>query len=262
MAGIFQKLTDSIKSNMLLFWLYFIAITAAELLTVLVEIWAGLACHALILVAFIIQPVFIAEPQRRDLILGLSLIPLIRIISLSLPLIQLPQILWYPLIYIPLLAATIVVMRTVGLKPGQIGLIKNGLPLQIFGGIITGLAFGILEYLVLRPEPLITSLTLELVWLPAIIIITTTGLVEELIFRGVLQKLAEPAMGIWGLIYISLIFAVLHVGFLSILDVILVLFIALFFAAIVKRTQSLIGVIVSHGITNTVLFLVAPFILG
>ena len=81
-------------------------------------------------------------------------------------------------------------------------------------------------------------------------------------FRGVLQNLSEALMGRQGIILISLIFAILHLGFYSWADVIFVFFVALFFAAIVKRTGSLLGAILSHGVANVVLFLVAPFILG
>ena len=84
-------------------------------------------------------------------------------------------------------------------------------------------------------------------------------MVEEIIFRGVLQYLALNAMGITGIIYISLIFAVLHVGFYSITDVFFVFCVSLVFAIIVKKTGSLFGVILSHGIANIILFLVAPF---
>ena len=82
-------------------------------------------------------------------------------------------------------------------------------------------------------------------------------------FRGVLQRLAGPAMGSWrGIIYVSLIFAILHLGFLSLLDVFFVLLVAVFFAYAVKTTGSLIGVALSHGIANILLYLVMPFALG
>jgi membrane protease YdiL (CAAX protease family) len=243
-------------------WLYFLAIASAELLTVFLQPWAGIICHTIILIAFTVQPGFVGESRRRYFILGLSLVPLIRIISLSLPLTDLPQIYWYPLIYAPLLAATVVVMWVVGLKPRDVGLAIHNIPLQIVVAVVTGAAFGIIEYLILRPEPLVVSLTFEQVWLPAVILLLTTGFVEELIFRGVLQELAESAMGMWGLIYVSLIFAILHVGFFSFLDVVFIVFIALFYAVVRKKTGSLLGVILSHGITNSVLFLVAPFVLG
>jgi membrane protease YdiL (CAAX protease family) len=48
-------------------------------------------------------------------------------------------------------------------------------------------------------------------------------------------------------------------GFLSWLDVIFVFLVALFFGGVVKKTGSLLGVTLSHGITNIMLFLIAPF---
>ena len=46
---------------------------------------------------------------------------------------------------------------------------------------------------------------------------------------------------------------------LAILDIVFVFVVALFFGWIVKKTGSLFGVILSHGITNIVLFVIAPF---
>jgi membrane protease YdiL (CAAX protease family) len=51
---------------------------------------------------------------------------------------------------------------------------------------------------------------------------------------------------------------VLHVGWLSILDLLFVFSIGLFFGFVVLKTGSIMGVSISHGITNVVLFLVAP----
>ena len=82
---------------------------------------------------------------------------------------------------------------------------------------------------------------------------------EELIFRGVLQRSAVQAFSGWGIVYVSLLFAILHMGFLSWLDIIFVFAVALFFGWVVKKTGSLLGVTLSHGLTNIVLFLVAPF---
>lgn len=251
------------RAGMLPFWLYFLAIALAELLTVYLEPLVGVVCHGIILVALLTQSAFAADSGRRNLTLGLSLVPLIRILSLSMPLVKLPQVLWYPIIYAPLLAATVVVIWIVRLRPKDVGLVRQNLSLQIFLGVVSGFAFGLLEYGILRPKPMVTGFTLQQVWLPAIVLLVTTGFVEELMFRGVLQRLAQPAMGSWqGIIYISLIFAALHVGFFSVADIIFVLLVALFFAYTVKTTGSLIGVSLAHGIANIVLYLVAPFMLG
>lgn len=261
--GVLRLQTVGAGASPLSFWLYFLAIASAELLTVYLQPLVGVVCHGAILVALLTQSAFAAESGQRNLTLALGLVPLIRIVSLSLPLVQVPQIYWYPLIYAPLLAATVAVMWITGLKANDVGLVSREWPFQILVGITSGLAYGILEYMILRPEPLVTGLTLQQIWLPAVILLAGTGFVEELMFRGVLQRLAEPAMGSWGgIIYVSLIFTTLHLGFFSLLDLFFVLLVALFFSYAVKRTGSLIGVTLSHGIANILLYLVMPFVLG
>ncbi len=244
------------------FWIYLVAITAAEVLTVYLYPLAGVIGYSLILTAFIVQSVFISDPGKRNLVLALSLVPLVRIMSIALPLGQLSLVFRFPIIYTPLLAAAIVVMLVTGLKPAQVGLTLRYWPLQIIGGIISGAALGLVEYLIIGTSPLINTFSLQSIWLPALVLIITTGMIEELIFRGILQKLSEKAMGRQGIIFVSLIFAVLHLGFYSWGDVVFVFFVALFFAAMVKRTGSLLGAILSHGTANVVLFLIAPFILS
>ncbi|MGA2158554.1 MAG: CPBP family intramembrane glutamic endopeptidase [Dehalococcoidia bacterium] len=244
------------------FWLYLVAITATETLTIFLYPLVGIIAYSLILITFIIQSVFIEDPVKRNLVLALSLVPLVRILSLAMPLGQLSLVYRFPLIYTPLLAATITVMWVTGLKPSTVGLNLRYWPYQVAGGLITGIGIGITEYLIIGTSPLINRLTFQEFWLPALILLFTTGLVEELIFRGILQHLAETMMGRQGIVYVSLIFAVLHFGFFSWGDVVFVFFVALFFAATVKRTGSLLGAILSHGVANIVLFLVAPFVLS
>jgi hypothetical protein len=239
-----------------------IAIVIAESLTIYIYPLAGVITYGVIMIMFIVQSVFITDPSKRNLVLALSLVPLVRILSLIMPLGQLSLVYRFPLIYAPLLAAAIVAMWAMGLKPAAVGLNFRYWPYQVAGGIISGAAIGTLEYLIIGTSPLINNFTFQELWLPALILLLTTGLVEELIFRGILQHLSETVMGRWGIVYISLIFAVLHFGFFSWGDVVFVFFVALFFSAIVKRTGSLFGAILSHGTANVVLFLVAPFILS
>lgn len=250
------------SSGTLPFWLYLIAIVIAESLTIYIYPLAGVITYGVIMIMFIVQSVFITDPSKRNLVLALSLVPLVRILSLIMPLGQLSLVYRFPLIYAPLLAAAIVAMWAMGLKPAAVGLNFRYWPYQVAGGIISGAAIGTLEYLIIGTSPLINNFTFQELWLPALILLLTTGLVEELIFRGILQHLSETVMGRWGIVYISLIFAVLHFGFFSWGDVVFVFFVALFFSAIVKRTGSLFGAILSHGTANVVLFLVAPFILS
>lgn len=250
------------RVNMLPFWLNLAALTAAEVLTVFFQLMAGIMLHGLLLVLFIVQAALAHERAQHNLYMSLILAPLIRILSLSMPLAPIPQIYWYVLIYGPLLASTVIVMLNTGLKAHDVGLVATGWPWQIALGIGIGLGLGVLEYIILRPVPLATSFTLPAVLLPSFILVITTGFVEELIFRGVMQTMAERVMGFsWGLLYQALIFAVLHVGHYSVLDVVFVFLVALLFTAIYKRTGSLLGVTLAHGIANAMLYCVMPFLL-
>jgi len=239
--------------------IYLLAITAAEAVTVLVQPVWGIVCHAIVLVAVVVHSALASDYCNRHLVLSLALAPLVRIISLGMPLVNIPQIWWYPIIYAPLLAAAIMVARILGLRAREVGLNFSSFPVQLAVGL-SGLLFGVAEYFILAPEPMVIELTWREVWLPALIFLMCIGFVEEFIFRGVLQRTATEAFGSWwGIIYVSLLFAVLHMGFLSLIDVVFVFVVALFFGWVVKKTGSLFGVTLAHGITNILLYLVVPF---
>ncbi|MFC1933997.1 lysostaphin resistance A-like protein [Chloroflexota bacterium] len=237
---------------------YVQAITIAELIVVAIDPVWGIVCHILVLATLIARSALISEHTNQQLLLSVALVPLVRIISLSMPLADIPQIWWYPIIYAPLVVTAFIVMRLLNYKMEDVGLNFRLFPVQL-AVALTGFLFGVAEYYILRPQPLIAELTWQEVWLPALILIVSTGFVEEFIFRGVLQRTASRLFGWWGIVYVSLLFAVLHVGFLSWIDVIFVFVVALFFGWVVKKTGSLLGVFLSHGITNSVLFLIAPF---
>jgi len=238
--------------------IYLIAVAIAEVVTIAVQPVWGIACHLVILVALIVHSAVGVRYPHRPLLLSLALVPLVRIMSLCMPLANIPQMWWYPIIYVPLLAAAIVAMRLLRYGPEQVGLSFRWFPVQLAVGL-TGFVFGVVEYFILAPEAMVAELTWQVVWLPALVFLLCTGFVEEFIFRGVLQRSAVEAFGGWGIVYISLLFAILHMGFLSWIDVAFVFVIALFFGWVVKKTGSLLGVTLSHGITNIVLYLVVPF---
>jgi membrane protease YdiL (CAAX protease family) len=250
--------------------IYLLLITIAEVITVflmeLSPLW-GIVAHIVILILVIVHSAVETRYPQRPLLLSLALVPLVRIISLCMPLANIPQIWQYPIIYAPLLAAAVVVMRILNYRPEQVGLTSKWLPVQL-AVALTGFGFGVVEYLILAPEAMVTELTWQAMWLPSLMFLVCTGFVEEFIFRGVLQRSAVEEFGGWWIVYVSLLFAILHLGHYpanppySYWDVLFVFVIALFFGWVVKKTGSLLGVTLSHGITNIVLYLVAPFFLG
>jgi uncharacterized protein len=124
---------------------------------------------------------------------------------------------------------------------------------------LNGMGLGFIDYLILKPEALNSNLTFQMTILPALILLLSTGFVEELAFRGVMQRTAS-VFGSWGWVYIAAVYAILQLGRDSILHCMFVFLVALFFGWVVKKTKSLMGVSFAHGFLNIGLFLVFPHI--
>lgn len=228
----------------------------------------GMAAHALILASLIGAASLLSEVNSDPgavalsrLLYALTLVPLIRILSLSMPLIYFDPPYWYLMAGLPLSVAVLVVMVALGLSPRDVG-IAFGRRLFLQPPVVAlGFGLGISEYYILRPEPLIEGLTLHQFIVPALILLVATGFLEELVFRGVLQRIALPVLGPFlSVVYISAVFAILHIGYRSALDMAFVFAIALIYGWAVSKTGSIMGVSLSHGLINIMMFLVVPFI--
>ena len=240
--------------------LYLLGIALAEWVTIEIGLMGGLVFHFIILFSLILHATFTTRHPHRKLYFSLSLAPLIRILSLSIPLAHFSPIYWYLIISVPMLAAAFTAIRILNFRPSEVGLSlqRSTLQVQVLVGL-TGIGFGLLEYWILSPEPLIPALTWERILLPALIFLMATGFTEELVFRGVIQRSSLEVMGPWGLVYTAAAFSVLHIGYFSWMHWGLVFLIGLFFGWVVKKTGSILGVSLSHGLTNIVLYLVIPF---
>ncbi|MDI6810383.1 MAG: CPBP family intramembrane metalloprotease [archaeon] len=93
----------------------------------------------------------------------------------------------------------------------------------------------------------------------ALILIVCTCFLEELVFRGLLQHNALRVMSKWsGILFVFMIFGVLHVGNLVLLDSVLAFSVGFLFSVVREKTGSIYGISISHGVINIVLFLIAP----
>jgi membrane protease YdiL (CAAX protease family) len=175
------------------------------------------------------------------------------------PLYPFPQIYWYLITSIPLFVGIILITRILKYNPKEIGINIKGLFIQILIGT-TGLIFGYIEYKILHPKPLIENINFSSFLIPSLILLFSTGFVEEIVFRGVMQKAFYDVMGKYGILAVCIVFASLHIGHLSFIDVIFVFGVSIFFSIVVLKTRSILGVTLSHGITNITLYLIYPFI--
>jgi membrane protease YdiL (CAAX protease family) len=245
---------------------YLLLLTAAEAVTTYVDAGIGMTLHAVMLILLLVHSALLSGSPLQPMLYALLLTPLIRLLSLSLPLNQFPVISWYLIVSLPLFAAAFVVMRLMGYSMGQVGfrIRLRAIPFEIIV-IVFGLFFGIVEYLILSPDQIITwegaNRWQDLIF-PALMIIIGTGFMEELIFRGIIQQSAEKLFGKGiAIIYAAVIFAILHIGWQSAVDVLFVFIAGAFWGWVFSHTRSIIGISLSHGLTNIILFLVLPALL-
>ena len=237
---------------------YLLALAAAEVLTTLIEPRVGLVVHGTLLLILLFHTALRWEHPSHRLLLSLAFAPLIRMLSLSMPLTRFPLVYWYFIVSVPLFAAAIIALRMLNFSRAGIGLNVKALPLQILVAL-TGMSLGYVEYWILRPDPLAQNLAWNEIWLPTLILLVCTGFAEELIFRGMMQQAVTESLGrVWGVLYVAVVFAVLHVGYQSLPDVIFVFNVALFFGLARMVTGSIVGVSLAHGLTNVLLFLTMP----
>jgi membrane protease YdiL (CAAX protease family) len=239
--------------------IYLLALLAAEFTTSYINKSWGLAMHVVILFALIINSSLVSSPEFANLLRALIAVPIIRIIGMSMPLIQIDPFFWFPIVAIPLFAASLVISRSQGLGWKDVGLTLEGWPWQILIGLL-GLFFGLVEYLILRPEPLIPSLNFINLLGGFIVILISTGLAEELLFRGIIQGNAQKIFKpLFAILFTALVFTTMHMGWMSVVDYIFVFSVAIFYGVIFYKTNNIVGITLNHGLSNTMLFLILPF---
>jgi membrane protease YdiL (CAAX protease family) len=299
---------------------YLLFIACAELL-IIYNTKIGIAVHLIILFVLPLHSTLESDKDKNfsRFLTALVLVPLIRILSLSMPLAHFSRISWFLLISIPIFSAIFTCMWVQELRPKDVGLFipaLKSIPIEA-GVILFAIPLGIIEYQILKPVPLpIGAGVLSLITFSLIFIICT-GFVEELVFRGVIQYnavrltelrasyrvavhakiveigrlgaytrlykraearhdivamrcystkiarqreiIARKARRKWGgIIFVTSIFAVLHISNLSPLDCLLAFSVGFLYSVVREKTGSIYGISISHGILNILLFLVAP----
>jgi len=243
------------------------AITAAEAALVIGAlaadtVAAGAIAYALVLVAFLWACIaWTTEPARRVL-LALTIVPIVRLLSLSLPSVLVPALDWYILIGIPALLGIILVARALGLRPADLGLVR---PRRIRPQLLvasSGLLLGLPAYLISRPDPTAAIPTPFLIVQAAVILGVFGGFLEELLYRGLIQSVASASLARGGIIVSSATTAIMYMSSLNVRYVLFMILVAIFFGLVVRRTGSIAGTTGAHAILLVTQLVVWPLAIG
>ena len=210
-------------------------------------------------VVFVSVNVYLFSPAlpHRRVLLAILLLPLIRILSLTIPSKAVPQLTWYAGIGIPLAAA--VVLAIWAAQPPLSWVVGKGLlSLKQFLFGLLGIPLGLIMFRLSQPSPIPVQGNPVLVTMGIVIFILVTAVLEEFIFRYVLlNSLAEVygGLGVW---LAALIYASMFLGSRIQGGIIAPGLIGLAFSFWTSRTKSIWGVVLAHSILNFLVFMVLP----
>jgi len=248
------------KMRVKLLWVYLISIWIAEITLVKISLTLGVFLHIIIVLSIFILTAVYYEEDIAKLYLSLSLVPFLRILNLSTPIVPIPPIYWYIPVGIPGWIAAILFIKIFGLSPQEIGFKAGRIPSQVMVGIISGIPLGILSYLSLRPEPLISAMEIFTLITAIVIISLFVVLPEEIVFRGILFKSAIRVLDLkWAYIFAVLTYCSAYISHLSIGYIIVILIAGCTFCRFIKHFNSLLAASVGHIITSITAYLIWPF---
>jgi membrane protease YdiL (CAAX protease family) len=251
--------TPGIKNE----WVYFaipaIAIAFAEILMLLRMEKEALIVHAVVLLGLSFFMIYIRSEEIQKTYLALILLPILRLINLSIPVFYdttlYSLIFIYGLLSIPAsIAATHQEFSRI-----QLGITFKRIWIYAPLSIILGLLIAEGEYLIIRADSLIPDLSAFNLLILSIVMIFFVGLVEEIIFRSIIQNRLQTMFGDWpGLIFTSILFGLMHSGYGSIYELIYASLIGFLIGYLFYKTRSLPFVVMFHGFINIFLFGVIP----
>lgn len=242
-----------------IFWGLLLVIGDAEIVTSFVHPRAGLALYAALLAGLLLYSAAAPEGGPQQLALALTVAPLIRIVSLSLPLAYVPRVAWYPIAAAPTVAWLVTTMRRLGLSRQMVGLECPDPRVEVLL-VGLGLALGPIASRLLSPVALAPPVGLRALWLSAPGLLLSTGLIDEAVFRGVLQFSAGRVLGRWAVVYVALLSTALEIGLGSTPALWLALGAYLLFGWSVQRSGSILGVGLAHGVANAIWLLIMPYV--
>ena len=242
---------------------YLLALVMAEVMTVFVSTLVGIILYLLILIALLVHSSVSTRQRTHHFLVILSIVPLMRLSVMTIPPANFEPIYWYLLVGILLAIAVFFSARLVGFGLPMIGLriSKEELPAQLLIGM-TGLTIGLVEYLILRPEPLLPASSPGLLLLSGLALLVLVGFLMEVVFRGLLQAATTQILDRWGIIFVAVVFALQYLVFRSLWNLLFVFLVGLAFGVAAARTRSLLGVSISHGLANVSLFMIFPLLVA
>lgn len=192
---------------------------------------------------------------------SLALIPLYILFTSSLPWFFIKQEYLLPAVYSIILGLCFLHIYEKRINLREVGLTQKRWLKWAIAGSVIGIPTGIIEYLVLLPEPAFPAFQLRYLLRDYVYMTLFVGLAEELLFRGMIQTDLQKVFGKHtGRISAAYIFGIMHLTWRSVPELIFTFFAGYLLGYLYNKTRSLTAPIFMHGMNNVVLVAVLPYL--
>lgn len=238
-----------------------LAIVFAEILIYFGRIKEALWIHIIILMGLSLSITFMKNGEIYKTYQALMLLPLLRIVNLSMPIFFDITLYSFVFTYAPLAVPIMIAVAYQQLTHEEMGITLRRIWLYLPLSVLIGFGLGVGEYLIIRTGYLIPNLSLLNLLKLTVVMVFFVGLVEEIIFRAVLQTRLNIIFGAWeGILLSSMLFGFMHAGYGTFYEVLYTFFVGAVIGYMFYKTRSLPLVTLVHGFVNVFLFGVIPHI--
>ncbi|HEY3361612.1 MAG TPA: CPBP family glutamic-type intramembrane protease [Methanosarcina sp.] len=224
-----------------------------------IAVWIHIGC----LIALSLSSILIKDPEIQKIHQALMLLPVLRLINLSMPIFFETTLYTFVFVYgsLAIPVAGVIIHQRYSLE--QIGISMKNIEAYMVLSIPLSLVLGLGEYLTIRTGYLIPDLTFENLLKLTFVMVFFVGLIEELIFRSILQTKLEKALSTSeSLLITALLFGLMHSGYGTFYEILYTGFIGLLMGLIFYKTRSLPFIMALHGFINVFLFGIFPYYLS
>ncbi|AKB38796.1 CAAX amino terminal protease family protein [Methanosarcina siciliae C2J] len=236
-----------------------LSITLAELLIFSGRMGAAVWIHICTLIALSLSNIVLKDPEIHKIYQAFMLLPVLRLINLSMPIFFDTTLYTFIFIYGPLAIPVVVIVLHQRDSLEQMGITLKHVVPYMFLSVPLGFVIGLGEYLTIKTGYLIPDLTFTNMFKLIIVMVFFVGLIEELIFRSILQTRLKNALGMWeALLITSFMFGLMHSGYGTIQEILYTGFVGFIMGLAFYKTKSLPFIAVLHGFVNVFLFGILP----
>jgi len=196
------------------------------------------------------------QEDIQNLLGAMTILPIIRFIGSLMPLENFSFLMRVGIVYAIMAIGMISILFIVKIKDMHKWKGSYFFPVAI----LAGLGLGYLEYLILRPSLPFESFSWG-IFLLGFLFIFSTGFIEEIIFRGVLQNLFMKVFNPFiSILLLNILFITMHLVWKNAFEIMFVFFIGIMLSLIYYKTRNLILISLVHSSINLSLFIIFPIV--